>query len=73
MDGPGRVYFKHQTLIFTYLFIDQSIDQFIDGRTKWTEGQIIRKAGSSTRFPTDLSMETHRRLTMEKIDRRDPN
>ena len=68
----GCVYFKYKKLILTYWSIDRSIDQFINGQTKWTEGHISRKSGSSTHNPTDLSTETQRRLLTDTNRRTGP-
>ena len=56
----GRVYFKSQTSIFTYRSIDWSINQSINGWTKWTEAYISISADSSIHLPTDLSTEMRR-------------
>ena len=56
----GRFYFKSQKSIFTYQSIYQSIDRYINVRTKCVEGHISRTANSSTYLLTDISTETWR-------------
>ena len=60
--GTGRVFLKSHASIFTYWLINQSIDRFVNGRTKQTEGHISRAAGTRTHYLTDLWTET--RITL---------
>ena len=50
VSGTGHVYFKSQTSIFTYVLINQSIDWYINGQKKRTEGQISSTKDSSTHW-----------------------
>ena len=61
-DGDGPCLFQ-----IPYINIHLSIDRYINGRTKRTEGQVSRTADIRTHYLTDLSTERQIPLLMETI------